>query len=352
MAEFGHEQVEVGAMPKITFYDVSEEDCRLLRRGLVKHPLWDTRFISDPLDNQNAVLAENSGVVSVSVGSHVTAEIISKLPALRLLAARSTGFDHIDLKATAQRNILVCNVPDYGPITIAEYTLGLLLALTRRLAITLCRTRRGEFSREALTGHDLHGKTLGLVGTGLIGSRVAYLAHAFGMQVLACDPQPNAALSRDYGVEYLPLDELLPRVDALSLHAPYNDATHHLLNEQRLRMLKPGVILVNTARGGIVDGRALARLQAEGHFGGVALDCFEGEEVWINAHAPLLPSLTSVQLEQALNSFQMQLGENVILTPHNAFNTTEALQRLLQATLENIEAFFAGNPKNLVGRAL
>lgn len=337
-------------MPKITFYGVSEEDSRLLRCGLVEHPLWDTQYISDPLGIQNALLAEHSEVVSVLVGNRVTAEIINKLPALRLLAARSTGFDHIDLKAAAQHNILVCNVPDYGPITIAEYTLGLLLALTRRLAVTLCRTRRGEFSREGLTGHDLHGKTLGLVGTGRIGAHVAYLAHAFGMRVLACDPQPNEALRRDCGVEYLPLDELLPKVDALSLHVPYCDATHHLLNEQRLRMLKPGVMLVNTARGGIVDSRALARLQAEGHFGGLALDCFEGEEVWINAHARPLPNLTPGQLEQALTSFQLQLGDNVILTPHNAFNTTEAMQRLLQITLENIEAFFAGNPRNLVGR--
>jgi D-lactate dehydrogenase len=335
-------------MPKTTFYDVSEEACQLLRRELVNHPSWNIRFISDSLDIHNAVLAESSEVVSVLGNSRITAEIINKLPALRLLAIRSTGFDHIDLKAAARRSILVCSAPDYAFITVAEYTLGLLLVLMRRLAATLRRTRHGDFSRAGLTGYDLHGKTLGLIGTGRIGTRVAYLAHAFGMHVLACDPVPNLALCRDCGVVYLALDELLSKVDALSLHVPYTEATHHLLNEERLRMLKPGVVLVNTARGGIVDSRALARLQAEGHFGGLALDCFEGEEVWINAHAPLLPSLTSVQLEQALNSFQMQLGENVILTPHNAFNSKEALQRLLQTTLENIEAFFAGNPKNLV----
>ncbi len=335
-------------MPRIIFYDVAEEACQLLRRGLVNHPLWDTRYIGDALRNDNAVLAEDSEVVSVLTTSRITAEIINKLPALRLLATRSTGFDHIDLEAAAQRRILVCNAPDYGPITIAEYTLGLLLMLMRKLAITLRRTRHGDFSRAGLTGHDLYGKTLGLIGTGRIGTRVAYLAHAFGMRVLASDPAPNLALCRDCEVAYLALDELLPKVDALSLHVPYTEATRHLLNEERLRRLKPGVVLVNTARGGIVDSCALARLQAEGHFGGLALDCFEGEEVWIGAHAPLLPSHIPVQIEQALNSFQMQLGENVILTPHNAFNSKEALQRLLQTTLENIEAFFAGDPKNLV----
>ncbi|MEO6697087.1 MAG: NAD(P)-dependent oxidoreductase, partial [Gammaproteobacteria bacterium] len=272
-------------MPKITFYDVSEETCQLLRRGLVNYLSWDTRLISDPLAIHNAVLAENCEVVSILGNSRITAEIINKLPALRLLVTRSTGFDHIDLKAAAQRRILVCNAPDYGPITIAEYTLALLLALMRRLMATLRRTRHGDFSKVGLAGNDLHGKTLGLIGTGRIGARVACLAHAFGMHVLACDPAPNLTLSRDYGVMYLPLNELLPKVDALSLHVPYTEATHHLLNEERLRMLKPGVVLVNTARGGVLDSRALARLQAEGHFGGLALDCFEGEEVWINAHA-------------------------------------------------------------------
>lgn len=335
-------------MPGITFYDVSDEACRLLRRELVQRPQWDIQLISEPLSIHNAVLAEHSEVVSVFGNSRVTPEIISRLPALRLLSTRATGFDHIDLKAAAERHVMVCNVPDYGAITIAEYTWGLLLALARRLAATLRRTRQGDFSRTGLTGCDLYGKTLGIVGTGRIGSRVASLAHSFGMQVLACDLAPDLRLCREYGVTYLPIDELLPKVDALSLHVPYRDTTHHLLNQERLRLLKPGTLLVNTARGGVVDSKALARLQAEGHFGGLALDCFEGEEVWINAHAPLLPSHTSAQLEQALNSFQMQLGENVILTPHNAFNSKEALQWLLQTTLENIEAFFAGNPKNLV----
>ncbi len=335
-------------MTDITFYDAGEDEHAPLRRALRGYAVWNTRLISDPLGAQNAALARQSEVVSVFTMSRVTARILEQLPQLRLIAVRSTGYDHVDLNSAAARNIRVCNAPDYGETTVAEYTLGLLIALMRRLPLTLRRTYHGDFSRVGLTGHDLSGKTLGVIGTGRIGARVAHLAHAFGMRILACDPRPNARLSEEYGVDYLALDDLLPQVDALSLHLPYTKATHHLLNAGRLGALKPGVVLVNTARGGLIDSRALARLQAEGHFGGLALDCFESEEVWLNALAPLPDHFSAAQVAQAMNNFRLQLGDNVILTPHNAFNSTEALQRSIATTLENIEAFLNGHPRNLV----
>lgn len=332
----------------VTFYDVGEDEHAPLRRALRGYAAWNARLISDPLRAQNAALAKQSAAVSVFGMGRVTAEILEQLPQLRLLAVRSTGYDHVDLKSAAARNIRVCNAPDYCDNTVAEYTLGLLIALMRRLPLTLRRCYHGDFSRIGLCGHDLRGKTLGLVGTGRIGARVARLAHAFGMRILACDPQPDARLREECGVTYLALDELLPQVDALSLHLPYTEATHHLLNADRLGALKPGVVLVNTARGGIIDSRALARLQAEGHFGGLALDCFEGEEVWLSALAPLPKHYSPSQIDQALNNFRLQLGDNAILTPHNAFNSREALQRGIDVTLENIQAFLNGQPKNLV----
>ncbi|MCL4316360.1 MAG: hydroxyacid dehydrogenase [Gammaproteobacteria bacterium] len=335
-------------MTKVTFFDVVEETHVPLRKALRDHPAWDARLVTDPLHEQNAVLAQDSEVVSAFGTSRVTAGVLDKLPALRLIATRSTGHDHIDLAGAAARNVRVCNVPGYSEDTVAEYTLGLLIALMRRLPATLRRCYHGDFSRIGLTGSDLRGKTLGLLGTGRIGARVARLAHAFGMRLLACDPRPDETLRREYGMTYLALEDLLPQVDALSLHLPYSEATHHLLNAERLGALKPGVVLVNTARGGIVDSRALARLQAEGHFGGLALDCFEGEEIWLSALAPLPRHFSPTQVDQALNNFRLQLGDNAILTPHNAFNSAEALQRGIDVTLENIQAFFAGNPKNLV----
>lgn len=337
-------------MTAITFYDVSEDKQGLLRAALAGHPDWEAQLVNDALSLNNVSLARDSAVVSIFPGSCITPELLSLLPALRLIATRSTGFDHIDLTAAAQRNILVCNVPAYGEITVAEYTLALLLALMRRLALTWRRCERGDFSRRGLVGHDLHGKTLGVIGTGRIGGRVARLAHAFGMRILAHDPVPDPELARD--VTYMELDTLLPQVDALTLHAPYQASTHHLLNETRLRALKPGAVLVNTSRGGLIDSRALARLHAAGHFGGIALDCFAGEEVWLNAKTPLPDNFFSAVLTQAFDSFQLQRSGNVILTPHNAFNSAEALERIVSTTLENIAAFLAGRPTNLVGTPL
>jgi D-lactate dehydrogenase len=333
---------------EVTFFDVAEEAHAPLRKALRAHPAWEARLVTDPLQEQNAVLAQGSEVVSAFGTSRVTAGVLDKLPALRLIATRSTGYDHIDLESAAARGISVCNASGYSEDTVAEYTLGLLIALLRHLPATLRRCYHGDFSRIGLTGSDLRGKTLGLLGAGRIGARVARLAYAFGMRLLACDPKPDEALRRECGVTYLALDELLPQVDALSLHLPYSGATHHLLNAQRLSALKPGAVLINTARGGIVDSRALARLQAEGHFGGLALDCFEGEEVWLSALAPLPSHYPPSQIDQAMNSFRLQLGDNVILTPHNAFNSREALQRGIDVTLENIQAFLDGHPRNLV----
>lgn len=335
-------------MTKITFFDVSEEAHVPLRKALRDHPAWDARLVADPLQEHNAVLAQGSEVVSAFVASRVTAGVLDKLPALRLIATRATGYDHVDMESAAARGVSVCNVPGYSEDTVAEYTLGLLIALMRRLPATLRRCYHGDFSRIGLVGSDLRGKTLGLLGTGRIGARVARLAHAFGMRLLACDPRPDETLRRECSVTYLALDELLPQVDALSLHLPYTGATHHLLNAARLNALKPGVVLINTARGGVIDSCALARLQAEGHFGGLALDCFEGEEVWLHACAPTPRHFSAALVEQAMDSFRLQLGDNVILTPHNAFNSVEALERSTVTTLDNIAAFLDGHPKNLV----
>lgn len=337
-------------MATITFYDVSDADDALLRTELALHPDWDVQFVNAALSTESASLARDSQVISVFTGSRVTADLLSLLPALRLITTRSTGFDHVDLAAATQRGITVCNVPAYGAITVAEYTLALLLALMRRLAPTWRRCARGDFSRNGLMGHDLHGKTLGVVGTGRIGKHVVQLAHAFGMRIIAHDPCPNPELVRAYAVTYMELEQLLPQADALTLHAPYQPSTHHLLNEARLRSLRPGVVVVNTSRGGLIDSHALLQLHASGHFGGLALDCFEGEEVWLNLSPAQSNDLPGATLVQAIDSFQLQCSGNVILTPHNAFNTAEALARIASTTIENIAAFFANQPVNPVGR--
>jgi len=192
------------------------------------------------------------------VHSLLDAQALARFPDLRLVATRSTGFDHIDLGACAARGILVCNVPDYGDRTVAEHTFALLLAVSRRLVEAVDATRRGEFSGERLRGFDLAGRTIGVIGAGRIGRRVLAIARGFGMEALACDPAPDAALARAFGFAYASLDDLLARADVVSLHAPGGAATRGMIGRAQIARMKQGAVLINTARGDLVDVSALA----------------------------------------------------------------------------------------------
>lgn len=270
-------------------------------------------------------------VLSVMVPHRVEASALTALPNLKLITTRSTGYDHIDLEAAKAKGITVCNVPAYGNKTVAEYTFALLLALTRKLNVSLSRAASGDFSPEGLRGIDLSGKTLGLIGAGRIGRCVARIARGFGMEVLACDPNPLPEEAERIGFTYVPLDTLLPHADVLCLCALLNASTRHLLNAETITALKPGAIVVNTGRGGLIDTPALLAALDSGHISGAALDVIEGEE-----------RLQSIGPELTLTR------PNLILTPHSAYNTTEAMERILQTTLENITAFASGHAQNTV----
>ena len=335
-------------MIKLVFFDLDEHEQDVVRDAFARESGYEVNLHSEPLTLQNASLAHDADGIGVFVTSHVTQEVLDRLPDLRVIAAMSTGFDHIDVDACRERNIAVCNVPLYGDTTVAEFAFGLILALARRFRPTFARVDRGDFSRTGLQGMDLAGKTLGLVGTGRIGSHLARLAHAAGMEVIAYDLRPNPALTEDYGVRYLDLDDLLGQADVISLHVPYTKATHHLINAERLRLVKGTALLVNTSRGGVVDTRAVAGALREGRLGGVALDTFEGEQVWIEEEFSGAGEPPATELKEALESFAILHSDRAILTPHNAFNTREALGRILATSIENIRAFFAGTPQNIV----
>jgi D-lactate dehydrogenase len=231
---------------------------------------------------------------------------------------------------------------------VAEYAFGLIIALARKLKPTFERVERGFFSRTGLKGMDLKGKTLGLVGTGRIGCHMARLGWAFGMKVIAHDLRSNATLVEKFGVTFLGLNEVLQQADIISLHVPYLPSTHHLINAERLRLLKPTVLLVNTARGKVVDTKAVSVALREGRLGGVALDTFEGEEIWIEEEFLKRDDLAAITLKEAMESFSIMRSERAILTPHNAFNTREALERILVTSAENLKAYFSSNPQNVV----
>ncbi len=290
-------------------------------------------------------------------------------PKLRFIATRSSGYDHIDLAACRERGIVVCSVPSYGENTVAEHTFALILSLTRRLREVATAKRIGRFSFEELRGFDLHGKTLGVIGTGRIGLHVARLGRAFGMEVLAFDSKPSDVIASLLGYTYTSLDELLRRSHVLTLHVPLTPATIHLLDRDAFAKCREGVIVINTARGGVIDTEALLEALDSGRVASAGLDVLEDERVFQKAashvitdqiiaflHAdPTSPEerhqRDPERLEElrSLNRNEALLARpDVVFTPHVAFNSNEAVERIDQVTIENIRAFLAGEPINTI----
>lgn len=299
-------------------------------------------------DVPDSDIPEGVTVLSTFVHSQVTAEQLDRLPALRLAATRSTGYDHIDVAACSQRGVLVANVPHYGENTVAEHTFALLLALTRKVHRCYERTVRGDFNIEGLRGTDLFDKTLGCLGVGNIGERVLRIAGGFGMTRIAYDVAPRPELAAEIGFEYVALDELLARSDVLSIHVPYNDRTHHLIDAAALAKLPAGAIVVNTARGGIIDAQALIDALKSGHVGGAGLDVLEGETA-VGEEAEIMSSNYDVEtLKDIVRNHALLSMPNVIITPHVAFNSDQAVRRIIDTTIENIHGFLTGKPRNIV----
>lgn len=287
-------------------------------------------------------------IASVFIGSEVTAGQLDRMPNLKLVCTRSTGYDHIDLDACRERGIVACNVPAYAEHTVAEHTFGLMLALSRKILKAYDRTRRSDFSLEGLSGFDLKGKTLGVVGAGAIGLRVIRIGVAMGMKVLAYDVKPQQLLADVMQFEYTSLDDLLTRSDVVSLHVPLLPATRHMIDREALSKMKDGALLINTARGELVDTDALLEALSNGHLGGAGLDVIEGEER-IGDEAQMAGSdLPREDLAVAVQRYALLNRDDVVLTPHMAFYSQEALHRLMEVTCDNIHAFLKGEPQNTV----
>lgn len=335
-------------MIKLALFDVDEKEQALLSKAFAGENAFELSFYQKPLDVHTSTMAKDAEGIGIFLQSQITQEVLDLLPEVKIIATMTTGFDHIDLKACKARNITVCNIPAYGDNTVAEYAFGLIIALARKFKPTLDRVERGNFSRTGLMGMDLKGKTLGLVGTGRIGSCMARIGWAFGMRVIASDLRPNATLEKKFGVTFMSLEEVLQQADVISLHVPYLPSTHHLINTEKLRLVKPTALLVNTARGKVVDTEAVAAALRAGRLAGVALDTFEGEEVWMEEEFLKRDDLAAIPLREALESFSIMRSERAILSPHNAYNTKEALERILITAAENVKAYFRGNPQNVV----
>ncbi len=286
--------------------------------------------------------------LSVFIHSQVTAQVLEGLPHLKFIATRSTGFDHIDLDACLSRGIVVSNVPSYGENTVAEHTMALLLMLSRKVHQSVLQVRSGRVDLAELTGFDLQGKTIGVIGAGHIGLHVIRIARGFGMRVLAYDVRSDPFLADLLGFAYVTLDQLLAESDIVTLHCPLTEKTEHLMGRAQIGRMKRGALLINTSRGGLVDTDALVGALESGRLGGAGLDVLEGEEL-IKEDKQLLAQPVDVErLRTAVRNRVLLARDDVVFTPHNAFNSREALVRILEVTLANLEAYRAGQPVHKV----
>ena len=322
----------------------------------VKGKLSDAHvsFYDGTISDHPDVRETDAEILSVFVDSKVGSAELNRFQKLKLIATRSTGFDHIDLKEAAKRGIVVANVPSYGENTVAEFAFGLLLALSRRIIDADERVRQvGAFSQENLTGFDLKGKTLGIVGVGHIGMHMIKMARGFDMNVIAFDVHSDATLAKELGFVYVPLEELFSSSDIISLHVPYNPHTHHLINMENIGTLKKGVHIINTARGAVIETDALVEGLKRGIVAGAALDVLE-EEDYVGDELQLLAAEhpNASRLKTTLENHYLILHPRVIVTPHIAFNTQEAITRILDTTVENIKSFAAGRVQNIVGGSI
>lgn len=308
----------------------------------------DIRFHGEPLTAENAELYSDVDIVSIFIYSELGHDTLSKLRNLKFIATRSTGYDHIDTAYCAERGIRVANVPAYGDNTVAEHVFALILAISHNLIEAVERTRRGDFSLQGLRGFDLKGKTIGVIGTGSIGRHVIEMAKGFHMEIIAFDMYQKEELARLMGFRYVSLEELMRKSDIITLHIPSRPETHNFLSEKEFSMMKKGVIIINTARGDLVDVQALLRAITTGKVAAAGLDVLSEEPI-IREEAELLRSIAQKKpLDILLADHILLRLKNVIITPHSAFDTKEAVQRILDTTLENIAAFTRGELKNLV----
>lgn len=322
---------------------------------------WEKKYMQDKLGASMEIMFFDHSIqkedlekirdvegLVVFIYSSITKEVIDGLPNLKFITTMSTGFDHIDLAACKARNIVVSNVSGYGEITVAEHTFALLLALSHRIIESYERVKEGYFSPEGLTGFDISGKTLGVIGVGSIGRHVIEIAHGFGMNILGYKRSPDPELEKQLNFKIVDMDSLLASSDIITLHVPYSPETQHMINDAAISKMKDGVVIINTSRGGLVDTKALLKYIESGKVRAAGLDVCEDEPALREEKELLSKEFNNESLMHILEEKMLLNHRNVIITPHNAFNSHEALELILSTTVENIEGFLKNVPQNVV----
>jgi len=302
---------------------------------------WDTLYLEVSLDLDTIAYAQDAEVVSAFVNDRLDKKVLTLLAqgGTKLIALRCAGFNNVDLEAAKKLGIKVLRVPAYSPYAVAEHTVGLMLALNRKLYRAYNRVREGNFALNGMLGFDMHGKTVGIIGAGRIGRLVGKMLRAFGCEVLIYDPY-DCNVCKELGIEQVPLEQLFKESHIISLHCPLNDETNHIINAQNIEKMKNGVMLINTGRGALMDSSAIIAGLKSKKIGYLGMDVYEKEgALFFEDHSA---EIIQDDVFERLLTFP-----NVLITGHQAYFTQEALSHIVQTTATNIQAYINSLKKNL-----
>lgn len=323
---------------KIAFFGVKSWERAIIEKEIINLDACGVGIFEEEVQD-NIEMAKKYEVLSVFIYSKMDKDILEKLPNLRMISTRSTGIDHIDCEECKKRKIEIDSVPVYGSNTVAEYAFTLILAVAKKVVEAHQAVEDDEFSPEGLTGIDIFGKTLGIVGLGKIGTNVAKIAKGFGMKIIAVDKYPDEKIIKKYKVKLVDLETLLKEADVVTLHVPAIKETYHLINRENIKLMKTGSILVNTSRGAVVETEAIIWALNKGILRGAGLDVVEEEDNVESMSMIMSNRPTKDDLQKVLSYHMLRDRDDVVFTPHNAFNTEEAIGRIIKTTIENIKNF-------------
>ena len=321
---------------KIAFFDTKEYDKASFDKKNEDFG-YDILYHKGHLREPNAVLTQNTDAVCVFVNDVVNREVIKSLSKnnVKLIALRCAGFNNVDIDAAKEFGLKVVRVPAYSPYAVAEHTLALMMALNRKIPRATWRTRDGNFTLNGLLGFDMHGKTVGIIGTGRIAKNLINILCGMGMNILAYDLRPDEKFAQEKGIKYVDLDELYKNSDIISMHCPLTPQTDHMIDDKAIAKMKPGVMIINTSRGNLINTKSLIKGLKKKKIGSAGLDVYEEEANYF--YKDRSDNILDDDVLARLLSFN-----NVIITSHQAFFTKEALDNISTTTLQNIKDFSEG----------
>lgn len=329
-------RIEVERIMKIAFFDTHQFEMELFLKESQRYG-FHIDFHQTRLNSKTAALANGAEIVCCFVNDRIDAATIEQLEkvGVKLIALRCAGYNNVDLAAAKKHQIKVVRVPEYSPHAVAEHAVGLILTLNRKIHRAFNRVREANFNLDGLVGFDMYNKTVGVIGTGRIGKVFAEIMKGFSCEVIVADPSPDVQWAKSKNIKIDSLENLLMKSDVISLHCPLNPTTFHLINEQRLKIMKDGVMLINTGRGALIDAKAVIEGLKSGKIGSAGLDVYEEEENYF------FKDLSNTVLKDDVLA-RFLTFPNVIITSHQAFLTHEALLQITKVTLQNIDEFAKG----------